>query len=425
MPSPTITLVADAPERWQATWWRAVADHWPIRGVPPTLQLMTYEAAEREPARIAGAAVALVIDDLDRRALHSFADALYQRGMPALFLLPEADDHSLDELASDAVMLLPRNAEPRVAGAVLATLAQRQPAFDAMLQEVRFARRYQSGIRGEMDRVHEELQLAALVQRDFLPKELPTIPSLDFGVLFRPCGYVSGDIYDIVPLDHNHVGFFIADAIGHGVPAALMTMVIARSLTMKETTGDQTRIVPPGEALFRLNEELIRRQGESPRFASAIYGVIDNSTRTVTIASAGHPWPLRMTDGDIEKIETDGGLLGVFPGERYPEISFTLHHGETLILHSDGFETAFPEPGADQYGRRLPTTHYIRHFTDLAARVREGAALRGAIDDLGRALDAQIGSLHQHDDLTALAITPRRVAAQAPHPGRTLGRHAA
>lgn len=426
MPNPTITLVAEsAPERWQAAWWRSIADHWPVRGDPPTLQLMTLEDAQRDPSRISGSAVALIIEQADLRTLHALADMLYQRGAPSLFVTPNADDRSFDELASDAVILLPRDAAPPVCGAVLATLAQRQPAFESMLQEVGFARRFQSGIRGEMDRVHEELQLAALVQRDFLPKALPNIPALDFGVLFRPCGYVSGDIYDIVRLDEHHVGFFIADAIGHGVPAALMTMVIARSLPMKEITGDSFRIVPPGEALFRLNEELIRRQGESPRFASAVYGVIDDRTMRVTLASAGHPWPLRMTSGDIEKIETDGGLLGVFPGEQYPEISFTLNHGETLILHSDGFETAFPEPGADHYGRRLPTAHYVRHFTDLAATVRMGSELPGAMNRLGEALDAQIGSLHQHDDLTALAISPRRVGAVQPHPAQKRNRHAA
>lgn len=418
MPNPTITLVAEsAPERWQAIWWRAVADHWPIEPGSPTLQLLTLEEALREPGRMHGAAAALIVEDADARTLHAFADALHQRGLAGLFLSPPGVALA-PGLASDAVVTLPRDAEPAVAGAILATLAQRQPAFESMLQEVGFARRFQSGIRGEMDRVHEELQLAAQVQRDFLPKELPSVPGLDFGALFRPCGYVSGDIYDVVRLDERRVGFFIADAIGHGVPAALMTMVIARTLPMKETSGETTRVVPPGEALFRLNEELIRRQGESPRFASAVYGVIDQRDLRVTIASAGHPWPLRMRDGDIEKIETDGGLLGIFPGEQYPEVSFELRPGETLILHSDGFETAFPEPGADHYGRRLPTSHYVRHFTDLAALVRGGAVMDEAIDRLGRALDAQIGSLHQHDDLTALAITPRKAAGELARPVR-------
>jgi len=73
-----------------------------------------------------------------------------------------------------------------------------------------------------------------------------------------------------------------------------------------------------------------------------------------------------MTDGDIEKIETDGGLLGVFPGEQYPEISFTLHHGETLILHSDGFETAFPGTSETDHDRKMPSEQYIEHFETLA-----------------------------------------------------------
>ncbi len=424
MPNPTITLVASGePERRQALWWRPIADHWPLASDPPTLQLMTFEEATAEPSRITGVIAALLLDgEEDARDVFAFADALYHRGVPALLV---TNSEECAKLASDALIVLKPDVPPIVAGTVLATLAQRQPAFEAMMQEVRFARRFQSGIRGEMDRVHEELQLAAQVQRDFLPKSLPTVDGLDFGVLFRPCGYVSGDIYDIVRLDDDHTGFFIADAIGHGVPAALMTMVIARGLVMKETVGESQRIVPPGEALFRLNEELIRRQGESPRFASAVYGVINGRTREITISSAGHPAPLRIANGTIEKIETDGGLLGVFPGETYSNATFTLEEGQTLILHSDGFETAFPEPGADNYGRRLPTTHYVRHFTDIATRAGDGGALGEAFADLARALDAQIGSLHQHDDLTALAITPRSEAASAPKPLPGVHRHAA
>src|SRR5690606_28776723 len=107
-----------------------------------------------------------------------------------------------------------------------------------------------------------------------------------------------GDIYDIVQLDERHIAFFIADAVGHGVPAALMTMVISRSLRMTRGTtagalsSTAREIVRPGEAMTRLNDELCRGKKDSPRFSTAVYGIFDAAERRVTLSGAGHPPPI-------------------------------------------------------------------------------------------------------------------------------------
>src|SRR5262249_46159125 len=134
---------------------------------------------------------------------------------------------------------------------------------------------------------HDELNLAASVQQEMLPRRLPERANLQFGTLFRPAGYVSGDIFDVVELDDEgrHIGFFIADPVGHGVPAALMTMVIHRSLRMTRSLDKGSReIVWPGDAMTRLNDELCRGKRESPRFTTAVYGIIDTRTLRVTLA---------------------------------------------------------------------------------------------------------------------------------------------
>jgi sigma-B regulation protein RsbU (phosphoserine phosphatase) len=249
-----------------------------------------------------------------------------------------------------------------------------------------------------------------------LPAALPGgMGFVQFGVLFRPAGYVSGDIYDVVELDDEgrHVGFFIADAVGHGVPAALMTMVISRSLRMTRTEGSLRKIVSPADAMTRLNEELCRGRHESPRFTTAVYGVIDTQTRRVTLSGAGHPPPLRIRGPMLTRVETDGPLLGVFPGEKYTEESFTLVDGETLLLFSDGFETAFGQPeGAD------PTRKCIdAYLREMSALPWPGASHQGtaaqALQQLEKRLDAQAGSLHQVDDVTAVAICARNAASAA------------
>ena len=96
---------------------------------------------------------------------------------------------------------------PTIVAAMLSALAHRQSVVNQLKTEVKIARRFQGGLRGEIDRIHEELQLAASVQREFLPRSLPHAPSIDIQILFRPAGYVSGDIYDVIRLDEHTLGW--------------------------------------------------------------------------------------------------------------------------------------------------------------------------------------------------------------------------
>lgn len=348
-------------------------------------------------------------------ALLRLADRLQQYRLPAVLLLPVVDAHARG-LQSGGLVIEAWDAQPAFLAATLFALGQRQSTVLELSRDLAIATRYQGGVSGEIDRIHDELHLAATVQQEMLPRGLPRAQNVQFGILFRPAGYVSGDIYDIVELDEEgrYVGFFIADAVGHGVPAALMTMVISRSLRMTRTEGTVRSIVSPADAMTRLNEELCRGQRESPRFTTAVYGVIDTLTRRVTLAGAGHPPPLRIRGHLLTRVETDGPLLGIFPGERYTDTTFTMTDDETLLLYSDGFETAFA-PAAEGDDKRLSNEMYLREMSALPwpAPGHEGNA-SAALRHLEQRLDEQAGSLHQIDDVTALAICARAAASAAP-----------
>ena len=71
-----------------------------------------------------------------------------------------------------------------------------------------------------VDNLTEQLRMAGLVQRDFLPSQLPNCDEVQWATIFLPAEWVSGDIYDILRIDEQHIGFYVADAVGHGMPAA-------------------------------------------------------------------------------------------------------------------------------------------------------------------------------------------------------------
>jgi phosphoserine phosphatase RsbU/P len=422
---------ADPVERW----WRSVADCWPAGSELPAIRSLPLESLVAQLScgeggrKICHASPILVVlgPDACGSSLYQLVDRLQQNVVPAVMLLP-AVDPSTRQLQSGGVIIDAWDADPSYLAAVLFALAERQSAVRALKRELTILSRYQGGVRGEIDRIHDELNLAAAVQQEMLPRALPEVTGIDFGVLFRPAGYVSGDIYDVVQLDERHVGFFIADAVGHGVPAALMTMVISRSLRMTHAAAAPRHIVSPAEAMTRLNDELCRGKRDAPRFSTAVYGIIDTLTRCVTMSGAGHPPPLRIRERCMSRVETDGPLLGVFPGEQYTDVSFTMSPGETLLLYSDGFETAFAPPalhsesGAGGGGdtgsgggrRRAGNDWYLRELTSLKWPC-EGEAYTAseAMLQLGQRLDEQAGSLHQIDDVTALAISVRTTAALA------------
>src|SRR5262249_7570073 len=131
-----------------------------------------------------------------------------------------------------------------------------QAQIVALSAEIEALRRRDETVKFYMHGVDEEMRLAARLQQDFLPKSLPQVGRVHFNALFRPVGYVSGDLYDVMRLDEANVGFYMADAVGHGMPAALLTMFVKNALITKQIQPGGYRLIPPGEAMARLNDVL-------------------------------------------------------------------------------------------------------------------------------------------------------------------------
>lgn len=355
--------------------------------------------------RTSQAPVLVIVDERSTdMSLNQLADALSEHLCPALVLIPESHAHAQMMLQSTGIMCEPSDIDPAQAAVMLWTLAQRQPAIQQLANELMLTELSINSVNSEMNKLHEELASAASIQREYMPKALPEIDGIDMGIVYRPASYVSGDIYDIVELDEHHTGFFLADAVGHGVPAALMTMVISQGLHKTEGKGDALRIVEPAEALRRLNITMTKNASEQARFATAIYAIHDKRDNTITVAGAGHPPALlvRSGSGEVDQIESQGPLLGIFADLEFEQTTHQLNPGDVFIIYSDGFEVAFPKQGAQGDERKRPTLTYIKELTDAGS---SEDALADAITTLEEHLDAQSGSLHQPDDITALFMS--------------------
>jgi sigma-B regulation protein RsbU (phosphoserine phosphatase) len=301
------------------------------------------------------------------------------RVLPILFL---TDDHRPEsrlasfDAGTDTYLLRPFAPAELLAQA--RALLRIKDTHDRLTEKTAEIHRVNKQLQQAYQQIDQELELAQRIQSSFLPQTLPQIPDCRFAVHYLLCGRVGGDFYDAFRLDENHVGFYIADAMGHGVPASLLTIFVKKGIRAKEVFGKQYRLVPPGEVLQKLNNELIEEQLSDNPFITMAYGLLNHRDATFQFARAGHPYPLYIPrDGDLEFWQQHGLLLGVADAT-FPVLQRQLRPGDKVLFYSDGVDNTMFEDQptgtaslltcAERH-RRLPVDEFVNR---LARDLRGG-----------------------------------------------------
>jgi serine phosphatase RsbU (regulator of sigma subunit)/anti-sigma regulatory factor (Ser/Thr protein kinase) len=243
-------------------------------------------------------------------------------------------------------------------------------------------------------RFEQELEVARLIQQNFLPKELPALAGWQVAAYYRPAREVGGDFYDVIPLPDDRVGFVIGDVTDKGVPAALV-MAATRSVLR----ASAQRLVNPGEVLERVNEHLCPDMPEK-MFVTCLYGVLEPASGRFRFANAGHDLPyVKTADGSVE-LRARGMPLGLMPGMPYEEKEMVLAPGDSLLLHSDGVVEAH-DPEGGMFG-----------FPRLKQAVADYPGGGELIDRVLADLQTHTGpDAEQEDDITM--VTLQRAAGPA------------
>ena len=227
-----------------------------------------------------------------------------------------------------------------------------------------------------VDNLAEQLRLAGLVQQDFLPTQLPNSDEVRWATAFLPAEWVSGDIYDVVRIDEQHIGFYVADVVGHGMPAALLTIFLKQALVMRETIESNYHIFSPAEVMKNLNVRMASQKLSGYQFATCCYCLLNIKTLQLTYARAGHPYPILIRPKEqLQQLEIRGSLLGIFGQAEYTQETIQLQPGDKFLLYSDGAEP-FIGDFDDQSGfgfsekfyeiKDLPITGMMDEFNTLA-----------------------------------------------------------
>ncbi len=314
---------------------------------------------------------------------------LHAERIPALLLCDHQD--YLSELTSSLdIIVANTKIDSATASGILFGLLQREDEVSILRSKIGLMSTMRTSLQEDIDQMNNDLNSAAMLQQEFMSSHTEPVHSIYFNTLWRPTGVVSGDMYDITKLDDDHISFFIADAIGHGMPAAMLAMAISKALAGCRTDALGT-FTSPSKVLTTLNQAILDRNGNNARFATAMYGVINCKTRSLTIAGAGHPAALWMQGASkTELLGSEGPLLGIFEGADFPEQTVTIGDDDRVIFYSDGFEDALDESTIKS---GLPS--------HLQAIYNIGCTNENIVKAIGALLD---GKTSHHDDLTMLCL---------------------
>lgn len=248
-----------------------------------------------------------------------------------------------------------------------------------------------------------DLNRAMRIQQGLLPRQSPFPNKTSFSAFFHPMAKVGGDLYDIVKLDSQRIGFYIADASGHGVSSAMLTVFLKHAVQGAVRDPESGALRTPGEMMGALNETLITEAFGQGVFVSLTYGILDTATGQVAYSNAGHPpWLLKRSGGGVERLHRASPVLGVNPKVIYTHGDFVMRPGDMLVMYSDGISEARNAAGetftVDRLRQLIEDTE---SHTDAIVQAAE-AALQ---DFRGTARSAD------DETLAVLGIEPQREVA--------------
>lgn len=231
----------------------------------------------------------------------------------------------------------------------------------------------------EKERLERELDLAAEIQRQLLPKSLPRIDGYEFAGWSRPARHVGGDYYDVRQGSDGGVHLVLGDVSGKGMPAALLvsTLHSALRLLLGARPFD-------ADLVASLNRH-VAEASTSNRFITLAAARLDPAAATLRYVNAGHNPPLIVRRGGaVEELPPGGMPLGIFGAARYEAAEVELGTGDLLCIFSDGI-TECESPAAEEFGSErlaellldssdLPLSDILRRIDETAVDFAAGAA---------------------------------------------------
>lgn len=277
---------------------------------------------------------------------------------------------------------------------VISYAVERARLFSELSEQKAVIERQNHELAQENDRRQHELEMARLVQRSLIPDQLPALGGLEMAMLYEPAELVGGDLLVVAPIGEHRALVTIADAMGHGVPAALMMSVVRTAF--HGAVAQPAASGPPDPAsLLRLVNHTIMELFQF-NYVTAACGLIDVERNTVRLSVAGHPPPLVVPadGGDVLAVERGEIPLGIEVDTDYFNLDLPFGPGDLILFYTDGIIEA-AAPDRSRYGLES-----LKRLLDAA----RGADTQEIVDRIRKDLRRHCNGAALEDDMALLAV---------------------
>jgi len=238
----------------------------------------------------------------------------------------------------------------------------------------------------EKKRIEAQLEIARQVQMELLPDGDPLFENFDISAYLFPTEEVSGDYYDWVQIYEDQIGIVVADAVGKGIPAALLTSFLRASLRSGMQIG-----YAPHIALSKVSN-LLWDSVDDHQYITGIYGILDGTNRTFVFSNAGHNPPMLIRpDGEFRFVEYGDTPLGMFYDTHYHQHFIRFESEQVMVVYTDGITEAANETG-EEYGQERFAKRVLECI-DKPAKEMIDYIRKGVADFTGRKLLDDDGTL--------------------------------
>lgn len=240
----------------------------------------------------------------------------------------------------------------------------------------------------QLHQQEHEVAEARSIQQGLLPKIVPRQAGYEIVGAWQPAQSIGGDYYDVLQFDEATLGLCIADVAGKGLPAALLMSNLQAAVR-----GLASPSLAPEGLCARLNSLVCHNTGND-RFITFFYAQLDGPARLLRYTNAGHNAPIVLRrDGSHERLQEGGGVLGVFPQQKFAAGVAQLAPGDRVIFFTDGVTEA-SDPAGEEYGEDRLLRVLLDNRAETARSLQEKILAAAGEFSCGR----------WHDDATLLVL---------------------
>ena len=240
-------------------------------------------------------------------------------------------------------------------------------------------------LRKALDVLNKDILTASRIQEKIIPEEHLELPNLKIDSIYHPLDGIGGDFFDVYQLSENKYRFFIADATGHGVQAAMITMVIKSEYENLKIFDSK-----PSKIIQNLNAIFCNKYRNLEIYFTCALADVDIEKNEVIFSTAGHPYQiLAKNSGKIHFLKVKCVLLGYKEDRIYNDETFPFEKGDKLYLFTDGIFEEFNEKTQEfgeyrfyKYLEKNRTQSFSKFSSGLLHEVRSFIAPKTFQDDM-------------------------------------------